>query len=91
MAGFADYLSLVVFRMPVEDRTSLPGEFDFSMEWTPDASQFNGNGGVGFFAGSPGGPSIFTAIKEQLGLTLEPSMLPVEILVIDYAERPSEN
>jgi len=42
MAGFADYLSLVVFRMPVEDRTSLPGEFDFNMEWTPDASQFNG-------------------------------------------------
>ena len=61
------------------------------MEWTPDASQFNGNGGVGFFAGSSGGPSIFNAIKEQLGLTLEPNMLPVEILVIDYAERPSEN
>jgi uncharacterized protein (TIGR03435 family) len=91
MAGFVDYLSVVVFRVPVVDRTGLRGEFDLELDWKPDSSQFGGNGGVGFFAGSPNAPSIFTAIKDQLGLTLTPATVPIDIFTIENAEQPSEN
>jgi uncharacterized protein (TIGR03435 family) len=91
MSAFAEYLSTVVFRVPVIDRTSLPGTFDVTLEWRPDSSQFGGNGGVGFFAGNPSDPSIFVAMKEQLGLNLQPSTVPTETLIIEHAERPSDN
>jgi bla regulator protein BlaR1 len=78
----------------VVDKTGLSGEFDFELNWTPEA----GSGGP--FGPEPGaapppvdssGPSIFTALQEQLGLRLESQRGPVEILVIDRLERPSEN
>jgi len=63
----------------VVDRTGIAGAFDIDLKWTPDNS--NGTG-----------PSLFTAIQEQLGLRLEPGRAPVEILVVDHAERiPTEN
>ena len=62
------------------DRTGLKGFYDFLLTWTPDEAQ----------ADAPG-PSLFTAIQEQLGLKLESTKGPVEILVVDRAERPSEN
>lgn len=76
----------------VIDQTGLAGDFDFSLEWTPDEYQF--------LQLPPGAPkpspdadpvSIFTAIQEQLGLKLESRKGPVEIFVIDRAEKPSEN
>jgi len=83
----------------VLDQTGLKGKYDFTLQWTPDQSQgamMQGPGG-----GTPGpdsppppdpnGPSIFTAIQEQLGLKLESTKGPVEILVIDHVEKPSEN
>ena len=91
MSGFAEYLSAVVLRTPVLDRTSLTGIFDLTLEWRPDSSQFGGNGGVGFFAGDPAGPSVFSAIREQLGLVLEPSKVPLEILTIDHVQLPEDN
>jgi bla regulator protein blaR1 len=76
-------------RRPVADQTGLKGEFDFTLDWVTDngerkaASEESSGGGEG--------PSLFTALQEQLGLRLEPQKGPVEILVIDRAERPSEN
>jgi bla regulator protein blaR1 len=81
---------------PVRDQTELHGRYDIKLEWTPDP----GLGGP-FGALSPGGggpppsapdkPSLFTALQEQLGLRLESRRGPVEIIVIDRVERPSEN
>jgi len=79
---------------PVLDATGVAGKFDLKLEWTPDdmqakppsADQRSGN------APEPGaGPSIFAALQEQLGLKLEGSKVPAEILVIDSAEKPSAN
>jgi len=83
---------------PVLDRTGLKGNFDFKLQWTPDPGQ-----SAGQFAGppppgaeappppDPNGPSIFTAIQEQLGLRLESQKGPVDLIVIDRVEKPSEN
>ncbi|MGA3236202.1 MAG: TIGR03435 family protein [Bryobacteraceae bacterium] len=74
---------------PGLDRTGLKGNFDFKLEWTPDATQSAvADGGA---APDPGGPSLFTAIQEQLGLRLESQKGPVETIVIDRVERPLEN
>lgn len=67
-----------VLGRPVVDKTGLTGFYDFKLEWTPDDSD------------TPG-PSIFTAIQEQLGLKLEPQKAPVKVLVIESAEKASEN
>jgi uncharacterized protein (TIGR03435 family) len=83
----------------VEDKTALTGKYDFTLKWTPDESQgamFKGPGPGPQGAASPpppdaSGPSIFTALQEQLGLKLESQKGPVEILVIDHAEQPSGN
>jgi uncharacterized protein (TIGR03435 family) len=82
---------------PVIDRTGLTGSYDFKLEWTPDPGQsgpFGGGGPPGADAPpppDPNGPSLFTAVQEQLGLRLESQKGPVEMLVIDRVEKPSEN
>jgi uncharacterized protein (TIGR03435 family) len=64
----------------VEDRTNLQGVFDFKLEWTPDTVE------------PANGPSLFTALPEQLGFKLEARKGPVEVLVIDHIENaPTEN
>jgi bla regulator protein BlaR1 len=73
-----------VLRQPVLDETGLKGLFDFKMEWTPDQEAAEA-------AGSPAGPSIFTAIQEQLGLKLETKKAPQTVYVIEKMNRPSEN
>jgi uncharacterized protein (TIGR03435 family) len=81
----------------VLDQTNLKGNYDFDLRWTPDqvpAGMPMGPEGPKPVEGPPpdtSGPSIFTAIQEQLGLKLESTKGPVEILVIDHIERPSEN
>ena len=62
---------------PVVDRTGLTGRFDFTLNWAPEGST------------DTDAPSIFTAVQEQLGLKLEPSRGPVDVLVVDSAERPT--
>ena len=87
-------LSSVLGR-PVTDETGLKGYYDFRLEWTPDEPA--GPPGVGLPAGGTpqpadrSGPSIFTALQEQLGLKVETRKGPVEVLVIDHVESPSEN
>jgi uncharacterized protein (TIGR03435 family) len=80
---------------PVINKTGLAGKFDFKLEWTPDPNQAFGNFGPpppdAPPPGDPSGPSIFTAVQEQLGLRLESEKGPVEMVVIDRVEKPSEN
>ena len=66
---------------PIADRTRLTALYDFTLKWTPDVA-----------ADDSSGPSIFTAIREQLGLRLDAvKNVPVDILVIDAVEKPTEN
>jgi uncharacterized protein (TIGR03435 family) len=67
---------------PVLDRTGLTGEFTFEAKFAPVD-----NNGVN----NTSSPSIFTALQEQLGLKLEAADAPLEVLVIDHAEKPREN
>jgi bla regulator protein BlaR1 len=80
---------------PVLDRTGLTGHYTFKLQWTPDPGQSMGGplppGVEAPPAPDPNGPSIFTAVQEQLGLRLESQKGPVDILVIDRVEKPSEN
>jgi uncharacterized protein (TIGR03435 family) len=62
----------------------LTGKYDFQLDWTPDA------GPCGDTADGQGA-SIFTAVQEQLGLKLEAEKGAVEMLVVDWVERASEN
>jgi uncharacterized protein (TIGR03435 family) len=76
----------------VIDKTGIPGRYDFALNWTPDTGALAINNGTDASTPQPDtGPSIFTAIQEQLGLKLESSRGPVQVLVIDHAEMPTEN
>jgi uncharacterized protein (TIGR03435 family) len=77
----------------IVDKTGLNGEYDFNLKWTPDESQGPMFKGPADGAPPPdaNGPSIFTALQEQLGLKLESQKAPVDLLVIDHAEKASEN
>ncbi len=74
----------------VLDRTGIEGNFDFQLEWVPDAAHMPMINGARPEGGTEG-PSIFTATQEQLGLRLEATKGPVEILVIERAEKATEN
>lgn len=93
IADFARTMQAAVLDRPVVDQTKLEGRYDFTLNWTPDESQFSAMGvkvpPPGDKADAP--PSLFTAIQEQLGLRLDSTKAPVDVLVIDHAEKPSEN
>jgi bla regulator protein blaR1 len=74
----------------VIDRTGLAGNWDLEVNYTPDRSQLPP--GVELPSSiDPNGPSLFTAIEEQLGLKLRPARGPVEVLVIDSVQQPTPN
>ncbi len=76
----------------VVNRTGLAGEYDFQLDFTPDTVPCRTADSQGSPAADPSGPpSIYTAVQQQLGLKLESSKGPVELLVIDRVEKPSEN
>lgn len=76
---------------PVVDKTGLSGLYDIKLQWSPDAGLAAPVNPPGAAPSAPSGPSLFTALEEQLGLKLEPSKGPLPVLVIDSIERPSEN
>jgi uncharacterized protein (TIGR03435 family) len=93
MAEFADFLQSRILERPVVDQTALPDRYDFTLTWTPDASQA---AALGTNAPPPPSnpdapPDLFAAVQQQLGLKLESGKAPVEVLVIDKVEKPSEN
>jgi uncharacterized protein (TIGR03435 family) len=93
LADFANVMQTAVLDRPVIDRTGLQGRYDFTLTWTADESQFRGLGvRVPPPSGDPNAPpGLFTAIQEQIGLKFESTSAPVDVLVIDRVEKPSEN
>jgi uncharacterized protein (TIGR03435 family) len=81
MQDVVDVFSSILER-PVLDRTGLKGEFNFAMTYAADGDQP---------LLSLGGPELFTAFQEQAGLKLQATKAAVDVLVIDHAEKPSEN
>ena len=93
MAALASTLSTFAGRIVV-DRTGIAGGYDVDLNWTPDQIprpvgdqpvQVNG------VTIDPNGPSLFTALQEQLGLKLESAKGPVDVLVVERAEKPAED
>jgi uncharacterized protein (TIGR03435 family) len=91
LAQLASALSGLLDRTVV-DRTGLAGAFDAALKWTPDESTPGMAQKAKFVpAIDPNGPSIFTAVQEQLGLKLDPTRGPVDVLVVVSAQPPSPN
>jgi uncharacterized protein (TIGR03435 family) len=93
LAPLVEQLSWQLGRTVV-DKTGLKGNYDFSLRWTPGESEAGmrklmGDKPTADRAPSSG-PSLFTAIQEQLGLKLEPKTAPVQVLVVDHVEKPQE-
>jgi len=89
MDGLAMHLTARLHHLVV-NKTGLKGNYDFTLEWSPEEEgpSMPGEGTVG---GESASPSIYTALQEQLGLKLESQKGPVPVLVVDRVERPSEN
>ena len=90
MAQFASMLQRAVVDRPVVDKTNLSARYDFDLEWTPDDTQFGGN----LPPVPPQNavkPDLFTALQQQLGLRLDSSKAPIDAIVVDRVQKPTEN
>jgi uncharacterized protein (TIGR03435 family) len=89
MRQFASVLQRAILDRPVVDNTGLTARYDFDLEWTPGENEFGGQ----LPAGPPdsGKPGIFAVIQQQLGLRIEATRGPIDTLVIDRLDRPSDN
>lgn len=91
MTYFAWILSQMLDQ-PVIDQTGLRQYYDFKLEWTPEPPpDLGARGGADASLPPTNGPDLYTAIREELGLRLESHKGPVEVMIIDHIERPSEN
>jgi len=80
----------------VVDKTGLTGKYDYTLQWTPDDATPMAGGAAGGpgrdeNAAPAGGPSLFTAVEEQLGLKIESTKGQVDVIVIDRLDLPSAN
>jgi bla regulator protein blaR1 len=87
MTQLAYKLSRLLQR-PVVNNTDLEGNYDFKLEWAADPGT---SAPDGQFVDASAGPSLFSALQEQLGLRLESTKGLVDVLVIDHVELPSAN
>lgn len=92
VALLAEELAENVGRVVV-DKTGIEGRYDLTLRWTPDSGAAPGLSASERTTSAPdsSGPSIFAALQEQLGLKLESQKGPVQVLVVDHIEMPSEN
>ncbi len=98
MAQLADLLTFVMAdangpagredALPVIDKTGLAGRFAFTLSWTPETMPLNAPP-AGVPAIDPNGPQLVTALQEQLGLKLQRTKTPMDVVVIDSIERPT--
>lgn len=99
--GSIDFLSHALSRLAgrtVVDKTGLAGNYDFSLNWTPDEGMRRDPAGrpesgpdKGEASLDPNGPTLFTALEEQLGLKLQSEKGKVDVIVIDHIDLPTEN
>lgn len=84
IGDFASQLAYTLHQ-PVIDETHMEGRFNILLTWAPDR-------GAGVPAAADEGPSIFTAVEQQLGLKLEPRKVPVDVFIVDHCEKmPTQN
>jgi len=95
LTDFAGFLQVLVLDRPVVDQTGLTGKYDFLCTFTPDESQFNGHPPLPpqqqQTDAANAAPSLYDAFQQQLGLKLSAEKAPVDVIVIDHVDKPSEN
>ncbi len=92
MTDMGSLMQRVMLDRPVVDQSGLTGRYNISLKWAPDETQFTQ---MNLRLAPPPGadplPDLVTAFQEQLGLKLESTKAPVDVIVIDKVSRPSEN
>jgi uncharacterized protein (TIGR03435 family) len=95
--GFAVPIDMLVSTLSnatptlVVDKTGLTGRYDYTLDWTPEIQGAPANSDADPLKTQGSGPSIYTAVREQLGLQLVSGKAPVDMVVVDHVERPSKN
>ena len=94
MTDMASLMQRVMLDRPVVDQSGLTGRYNIALKWAPDDTQFIQ---MNLRLAPPPGagpdllPNLATAFQEQLGMKLELTKAPVDVIVIDKVSRPSEN
>jgi uncharacterized protein (TIGR03435 family) len=94
MANLASTLQMRVLDRPVIDQSGLTDRYDFTLDWRPDEFQFPtlpAPQRAAAIEAADGLPNLFAAFQEQLGMKLEATKAPADVLVIEKVSRPSEN
>ena len=94
MADLASMLQMRVLDRPVIDQSGLTDRYDFTLDWRPDEFQFPNAPPPQRAAAIAAGdalPDLAGAFREQLGLKLEGTKAPMDVMVIDKVSKPSEN
>ena len=93
MSFIAEHMAIHL-NQPVVDRTGLTGDYDFTLKWPPQSEPLvhtNAQTGAKETTVHIGSAPLIAAVEEQLGLKLDPQTVPLPVLIIDRAEKPSAN